>query len=78
MADPETTTRVVENSSGDADASNKQTEPETTDEGALSFVGWVDKDAEKTSGTSGGASGDGPALSLRSTRKEPPNPVMAK
>jgi hypothetical protein len=75
MADPETTTRVVRNPSGDAKASNKQTEPETTDEGALSFVGWVDKDAEKTSG---GAVGDGPALSLRATRKEPPNPVMAK
>lgn len=75
MADPESTTRVVKNTSGDADAPKKQTSLETTDKAALSFVGWVDKDAEKTSG---GAAQDGPALSLRSTRKEPPNPVMAK
>ena len=75
MADPESTTRVVKNSANTADPAKAESEPGTTAQGALSYVGWVDKNAEQTGNPS--ASGE-PVLSFRSTRKQPPNPVMAK
>lgn len=75
MADPETTTPVTKNPSGEAIAAKTQSSPKTTAEGTLSYVGWADGDADKTGSV---AVGDGPVLSIRSTKKEPPNPVMAK
>lgn len=75
MADPESTTRVEKNPSHGADAAKAEAKAETTAQGALSYVGWVTNNAEQTNEPAGG---DGPTLSVRSTRKDPPNPVMAK
>jgi hypothetical protein len=50
----------------------------TTSDGELSFVGLIPPVDKGHGVASGERQDDGPPLSVRSTRKEPTNPVMAK
>lgn len=68
MTSPEAPTQV----SGPHAISSAREEVKTTT-GQLSYVGIVNRDVKAES-----KGGDGPALSVRATRKEPTNPVMAR
>lgn len=69
MTSPEAPTQV---SGPDAISSGSQEQVKTTT-GQLSYVGIFNRDAKHES-----KGGDGPTLSVRATRKEPTNPVMAR